>query len=88
MYRHEIELCAWAAVALNSDASIRALKGPTRPVLAEPARLTLVAALKPVDAAFAFDRLLGQHHHAGFGADEQQAVIGEREAQGAQAVAV
>lgn len=42
-------------VALNSDASIRRLKGPHRPILPEAVRLTMVAALEPVSAAFAFD---------------------------------
>lgn len=41
--------------ALNSDASIRRLKGPKRPILAEDARLTMMAAMKPIDAAFTFD---------------------------------
>ncbi len=42
-------------VALNSDASIRRLKGPKRPILPEDVRLTMMAAMKPVDAAFAFE---------------------------------
>jgi rfaE bifunctional protein nucleotidyltransferase chain/domain len=36
-------------VAINSDASVRALKGPSRPILAEGDRAELVAALRAVD---------------------------------------
>ena len=36
-------------VAINSDESVRALKGPSRPVLAEADRAELVAALGAVD---------------------------------------
>lgn len=42
-------------VALNSDTSIGRLKGPSRPILPEQVRMTMVAALKPVAAAFSFD---------------------------------
>jgi rfaE bifunctional protein nucleotidyltransferase chain/domain len=37
------------AVALNSDASVRALKGPTRPITAEQDRAEVMAALGCVD---------------------------------------
>ena len=36
-------------VAVNTDASVCALKGPGRPILPELARAELVAALRPVD---------------------------------------
>lgn len=36
-------------VALNSDASTRALKGPLRPIVPEADRAALLAALRPVD---------------------------------------
>lgn len=36
-------------VGLNTDASVRRLKGPGRPVVSEKERARLVAALKPVD---------------------------------------
>jgi rfaE bifunctional protein nucleotidyltransferase chain/domain len=36
-------------VGLNSDASVRRLKGPRRPILALADRAALLAALKPVD---------------------------------------
>lgn len=42
-------------VAINSDASIRRLKGPQRPILAEPERAELLASLAAVDAVTVFD---------------------------------
>jgi len=42
-------------VALNSDASLKALKGPGRPILPEEARAELLAALGFVDAVVIFD---------------------------------
>jgi len=42
-------------VAINSDASTRALKGEGRPILTERARACLVAALAAVDYAVIFD---------------------------------
>ncbi|MBK9775367.1 MAG: adenylyltransferase/cytidyltransferase family protein [bacterium] len=41
-------------VALNSDASVRGLKGPGRPILPESARAALIAALRPVSAVTIF----------------------------------
>ncbi|HET7899011.1 MAG TPA: D-glycero-beta-D-manno-heptose 1-phosphate adenylyltransferase [Flavisolibacter sp.] len=41
-------------VALNSDASVKALKGEHRPVNDEAARATVMAALKMVDAVTVF----------------------------------
>lgn len=41
-------------VAVNSDASTRALKGPGRPILDEQARAQLVAALRDVDYVVLF----------------------------------
>jgi rfaE bifunctional protein nucleotidyltransferase chain/domain len=41
-------------VAVNSDASVRHLKGPGRPVLDEAARARLVAALRAVDYVVIF----------------------------------
>jgi rfaE bifunctional protein nucleotidyltransferase chain/domain len=41
-------------VAINSDSSTRALKGPGRPVLDESARARLVAALRAVDYVILF----------------------------------
>ena len=42
-------------VLVNSDASVRALKGPTRPVVDEYSRAFLLASLRAVDAAVIFD---------------------------------
>jgi rfaE bifunctional protein nucleotidyltransferase chain/domain len=42
-------------VAINSDASVRGLKGPNRPVLPEGDRAELVAALRAVDYVIIFD---------------------------------
>lgn len=51
-------------VAVNSDTSMRGLKGPGRPILSEQARAELVAALRGVDYVVIFgdasvDRLIG-----------------------------
>ncbi|MEZ4388326.1 MAG: adenylyltransferase/cytidyltransferase family protein [Candidatus Krumholzibacteriia bacterium] len=42
-------------VALNSDASVRELKGPTRPLVPQEHRAALIAALRPVAAVTIFD---------------------------------
>ncbi len=42
-------------VALNSDASVRELKGPTRPINRERDRAEVMAALRAVDAVVIFD---------------------------------
>jgi D-glycero-beta-D-manno-heptose 1-phosphate adenylyltransferase len=42
-------------VAINSDESVRALKGPSRPILSEADRGELVAALRAVDYVVIFD---------------------------------
>lgn len=42
-------------VAVNSDRSVRTIKGPTRPVHPESERAEVVAALACVDAAVVFD---------------------------------
>lgn len=44
-------------VAVNSDRSVRELKGPDRPVLTEGARSDLLRALRVVDAVTIFDDL-------------------------------
>ena len=41
-------------IALNADASVRALKGPTRPIQSEEQRAYALAALSCVDAVFIF----------------------------------
>jgi D-glycero-beta-D-manno-heptose 1-phosphate adenylyltransferase len=42
-------------VGVNSDRSVRAIKGPTRPITPENERAELIAALACVDAAVVFD---------------------------------
>jgi D-glycero-beta-D-manno-heptose 1-phosphate adenylyltransferase len=42
-------------LALNTDASVQRLKGPTRPLVAEDERAELAAALQAVDAVTFFD---------------------------------
>jgi rfaE bifunctional protein nucleotidyltransferase chain/domain len=42
-------------VAINSDQSVRALKGPSRPILPEADRAELIAALRAVDYVVIFD---------------------------------
>jgi D-beta-D-heptose 7-phosphate kinase/D-beta-D-heptose 1-phosphate adenosyltransferase len=42
-------------VALNSDDSVRRLKGPSRPIVAERERAAVLAALSSVDAVIVFD---------------------------------
>ena len=42
-------------VGINADSSVRALKGPGRPILDENARALLVAALRPVDYVVLFN---------------------------------
>src|SRR3954467_8477618 len=42
-------------VAINSDASVRALKGPNRPVMNEAERAEILAALEAVDFVTVFD---------------------------------
>ncbi len=49
------ELGDYLVVAVNSDRSVRAIKGPKRPVLAEEVRAELLAALSFVDSIFIFD---------------------------------
>jgi phosphoheptose isomerase len=44
-------------IGLNSDASVRQLKGPTRPIIPQQERAELLAALTCVDAVIIFDEL-------------------------------
>ena len=43
-------------VALNSDSSIRALKGPSRPIIPEEERAEIIAAMENVDYITIFDQ--------------------------------
>ena len=47
-------------VGVNSDAAVRALKGPGRPLLPAEARAELVAALESVDYVVVFDSLTAE----------------------------
>jgi len=47
--------CDRLIVALNTDASVKRLKGPTRPVQNESSRATVMASLTPVDLVTLFD---------------------------------
>jgi len=49
------ELGDFLVVAVNSDRSVRAIKGPKRPILNEKTRAELVAALSFVDSVLIFD---------------------------------
>jgi D-beta-D-heptose 7-phosphate kinase/D-beta-D-heptose 1-phosphate adenosyltransferase len=42
-------------VALNSDESVRRLKGPTRPIISQADRVAMVSALECVDHVLVFD---------------------------------
>ncbi len=44
-------------VAINSDGSVRALKGPGRPIFSEAERAEILSALKVVDCVTVFDQL-------------------------------
>lgn len=55
--KHEADLLV---VAINSDASARALKGPGRPIVPAEERAELVAALACVDWVFVFDELTAE----------------------------
>src|SRR5439155_22822312 len=44
-------------VGLNSDASVRQLKGPTRPVIPEGERAEILSALEPIDGVIVFNEL-------------------------------
>ena len=46
--------CDYLVVAINSDASVRELKGPTRPVQNEAARSAILSALEMVDLVVVF----------------------------------
>lgn len=47
--------CDYLVVAINSDASVRKLKGPTRPVQDEATRSDILASLEMVDCVLIFD---------------------------------
>lgn len=45
----------WLVVAVNSDRSVRANKGPGRPIVPEAERAELLLAIEPVDCVVIFD---------------------------------
>jgi D-beta-D-heptose 7-phosphate kinase/D-beta-D-heptose 1-phosphate adenosyltransferase len=47
--------CDYLIVAVNSDASVKRYKGPTRPVQDEQARAAILSALEPVDLVVIFE---------------------------------
>jgi D-beta-D-heptose 7-phosphate kinase/D-beta-D-heptose 1-phosphate adenosyltransferase len=55
LLRESAALGDYLVVGLNSDASVRRLKGETRPINAEDARAELLGALECVDAVAVFD---------------------------------
>jgi rfaE bifunctional protein nucleotidyltransferase chain/domain len=48
------ELGDYLVVAVNSDQSVQAIKGPQRPILGQDERMELLAALRSVDAVVLF----------------------------------
>jgi D-beta-D-heptose 7-phosphate kinase/D-beta-D-heptose 1-phosphate adenosyltransferase len=54
LLRQASAACDRLIVALNTDASVKRLKGPTRPVQSEEARAAVMAAVKGVDAVVLF----------------------------------
>lgn len=54
LLREAANACHRLVVALNTDASVSVLKGPTRPVQAETVRAAVMAAIKGVDAVILF----------------------------------
>jgi D-beta-D-heptose 7-phosphate kinase / D-beta-D-heptose 1-phosphate adenosyltransferase len=55
LIRQAAESCDRLIMALNSDASVKRLKGPTRPIQDEQARAEVMGALKGVAAVVIFD---------------------------------
>jgi D-beta-D-heptose 7-phosphate kinase/D-beta-D-heptose 1-phosphate adenosyltransferase len=54
LLRQAASTCDRLIVALNTDASVRALKGPDRPMQTETVRAAVMAAMKGVDAVVMF----------------------------------
>jgi D-beta-D-heptose 7-phosphate kinase/D-beta-D-heptose 1-phosphate adenosyltransferase len=52
---HAREVADALLVAINSDASVRAIKGPERPVISEQDRAFMLACLESIDAVVVFD---------------------------------
>lgn len=56
LIRQAAENCDRLIMALNSDASVRRLKGPSRPIQDENARAAVIGAIKGVSAVVLFDQ--------------------------------
>lgn len=56
------EHCDRLVVAVNSDASVRSNKGPSRPIVPQEQRAAMVAGLKPIDDVFIFDERNNNHN--------------------------
>jgi D-glycero-beta-D-manno-heptose 1-phosphate adenylyltransferase len=48
-------------IGVNSDQSVRAIKGPSRPIVDQLERATLVAALRCVDHVFVYDDIVADY---------------------------
>ncbi|MGE5605783.1 MAG: D-glycero-beta-D-manno-heptose 1-phosphate adenylyltransferase [Bacteroidota bacterium] len=48
-------------VGINSDRSVKAIKGETRPLISEQDRAELISALKPIDYVIIFDEINVSH---------------------------
>jgi rfaE bifunctional protein nucleotidyltransferase chain/domain len=57
LLRHAAALGDMLIVAVNDDASVRALKGPSRPVNPCNERMEMLAALRPVNQVISFPEL-------------------------------
>lgn len=55
LLRKSKEVCNYLIVAINSDTTVKALKGNTRPIIDEQTRAEILEALKYVDAVVIFD---------------------------------
>jgi D-beta-D-heptose 7-phosphate kinase/D-beta-D-heptose 1-phosphate adenosyltransferase len=55
LIRQAAETCDRLIIALNSDASVRRLKGPSRPIQDESARAAVIGAIKGVSAVILFE---------------------------------
>ncbi|MGI6525705.1 MAG: HAD-IIIA family hydrolase [Bdellovibrionota bacterium] len=54
--------CDLLIVAVNSDTSVRQNKGPSRPIVSQEARATLIAALASVDYVFIFEETTNRNN--------------------------
>jgi len=97
LLEHAKSLAGVLIVGINTDASVRRLKGPGRPLLPEQERAEVLAALEAVDAVVLFDEDTPRELIAGLlpdilmkGADWSHFIAGreEVEAAGGKVIAV